>query len=71
MLARLMVGKVKEDPFPDQILQEIRVGLLNDIEAFGGDIESDPEDQIQDIRVRMLQAFMELCKDPDFKILRK
>ena len=69
LLAELVGGKIADDPFPEEMISEIRDKLKNELARLypGMPTGKQPGDRDQPIQVRLLSVFLKACEDPDWK----
>ena len=69
LLAELVGGKVSEDPFPEEMINDLRDKLKKELSRLFPEIPTgkQPGDRDQPIQVRLLSVFLKACKDPDWK----
>ena len=69
MLADLLGGKLQEDPFPSEMIEEVRKKLTAELTKLYPDmpVEKLAEDREQPIQVRLLGGYLRACGDPDWR----
>ncbi len=66
---KMMAGRLEKDPFTELQIQKGRVFLENWCKARGFKVQRGSKDVDQAPRLRLLQAFLRACGDPDAEAL--
>ena len=69
ILARLAAGRQMSSPFPEALVDNLRSTLCAQLKSGGFDPSPRQGDGAQEIQVRLVQALMQACEDPDAAIM--
>ena len=69
ILARLAAGRQESSPFPSDLVANLRTVLCTQLQSAGFDPTPRQGDGAQEIHVRLVQALLQACEDPDAAIM--